>query len=60
MRSRGPSLRAAAPLLAAALGLPVLGAAAAGRDLAPLLRFPPRWAPPPGYVRFSWAFVLAA
>ncbi len=41
-------------LLAACLGLPLLGAWLSGRALEPLLRFPPLLAIPENYPRFSW------
>ena len=53
---------ATAAIVAACLGLPLLGAWLAGRDLAPLARFPPPLSIPTGYPRFSWfaaALVLA-
>jgi hypothetical protein len=51
----GPSLA----VLAAAAGLPLLGAWAAGRNLAPILRFPPNLAMPGGAPPFAWAWAAA-
>ena len=43
----------------AVLGLPLLGAALAGRELREFFRFPPPLEIPTGYLRFSW-FAFAA
>ncbi len=47
-------LKAGIAIATAAVGLPLLGAWAAGRNLAPLLRFPPLSEAPAGYPPFSW------
>jgi hypothetical protein len=60
---RGPGKFTAVGVLAACLGLPLLGAWLAGRPLAPLWRFPPPLCIPTQYPHFSWlaaALVLGA